>query len=121
MTWNKEDTNIDVLQNIEVGLKEAYEDNIEATDAMMMLALNVARVAVKQLFGYGKGQNGNPNGPFEAQVVNHIVEIAQMRIIKMKSITPDDFDKCISKVHRSVDTHRAYGPRGYYEFIQEYV
>jgi len=121
MTWDKEDNNIDVLQNIEIGLKIAYEENASATDAMMMLALNKARVAVKQLFGYGRGQIGTPNGPFETKVVGHVLEIAQMRIVEMKSITPDEFDKCISKVSRSVDTHRAHGPRGYYDFIQEYV
>ena len=121
MTWDNEDDKIDVLQNIEIGLKMAYEENETATDAMMMLALNKARISVKQLFGYGKGQNGVPNGPFESKVVSHILEIAHMRIVEMKSITIDEFDKCISKVYRSVDTHRAYGPRGYYEFIQEYV
>jgi hypothetical protein len=88
---------------------------------MMIMALGIARVAVKQLFGYGRGQNGIPNGEFENRIVSHIVDIAKLRIVQLKSITPDDYDKCITKICRSVDTHRAYGPRGYYEFIRQYM
>jgi hypothetical protein len=121
MTREEENGNIDVLQNIEFGLSKAYEKNSEATDAMMMIAIGKARIAVKQLFGYGKGQNGVPDGAFENYVVGHILEIAKMRISELKSLSPDEFDKCITKVGRSVDTHRAYGPRGYYEFIKNYV
>lgn len=33
----------------------------------------------------------------------------------------DAFVKCLDKVARSVDTHRDYGIRGYYEFVKGYV
>jgi hypothetical protein len=36
-------------------------------------------------------------------------------------MTLDAYVKCLDKVARSVDTHRAYGIRGYYEFIKDYV
>ena len=121
MTWNKDDSNIDVLQNIESGLKAIYQKHVSVTDAMMMLALQKGRIAVKQQHGYGKGQNAGPDNEFESDVIKHIVAVAEFRIGKVNALTPDDYDKCVTKISRSVDTHRAYGVRGYYDFIKNYV
>ena len=55
------------------------------------------------------------------QVNELIVEIGMMRINKINALQLDDFVKLIDKIARSVDTHRQYGVRGYYEFIKSYV
>ncbi|MEK7412067.1 MAG: hypothetical protein AAB263_01985 [Planctomycetota bacterium] len=121
MTLDNNDTQLDVLQNIEVGLKLIYERHPQCTDAMMLLALHKGRIAVKQRNGYGRGQNATPDNDVEQAVIAHIVEVGESRIGKINALTADDYDNCVAKISRSVDTHRAYGARGYYDFIKGYV
>lgn len=119
--WDSEDRFLDVLQNIEASLKGCYERDEKITDSMVMPALNKSKIAIQQKFGFGKGRNAHPESPLEVQVNELIVEIGMMRINKINALQLDDFVKLIDKIARSVDTHRQYGVRGYYEFIKSYV
>lgn len=112
---------LDVLQDIEIGLKRVYEANATCTDGMIVLALKKAAAAIKQKHGYGRGLNSAPDHQVESEVIACLLEIGTRRIGKIDQLTLDDFEKCIAKISRSVDTHRDYGIRGYYEFIRNYV
>lgn len=112
---------LDVLQNIEFFLKTIYEGDPTLSDLAAMLALRKARVAIKQKFGFGRGMNGNPENETEKRIIDAVVEIGLARIGKINDLTLNAFDKCIDKVAQSVDRHRVFGERGYYEFIKDYV
>jgi len=56
MNFN-DDKHLDVCQNIEVGLKRQYESNPRLTDGLCTLALDSAKIAIKQYFGYAKNEN----------------------------------------------------------------
>lgn len=46
------DEHLDVCQNIEVGLKEEYENNNKLTDIKTIFALENAKIAIKREFGF---------------------------------------------------------------------
>ena len=52
----KNDEHLDVCQNIEVGLKEEYENNENLTDIKTIFALENAKIAIKQEFGFAKNE-----------------------------------------------------------------
>jgi hypothetical protein len=109
------------LSEIEAALIPLYEQYPTTTDAWMMMALSKSRVALKQAYGYGKGRNGTPDNEFERSVIDAMVRIGRHHIDTAKALSLDEFDKCVDKICRSVDTHRQHGLRGYYEFITHYI
>ena len=121
MSWDRDDIHLDVLQNIEQGLVEAYRSAAALTDGRVTLSLGKAKAAIKQRFGYGKGLNIQPDSPTEAAIIDGMVAIGMKRIGTGTAMSLDAFVKCLDKVARSVDTHRDYGIRGYYEFVKGYV
>jgi hypothetical protein len=123
MSWDPNDISLDVLQNIEQGLVAVYRSDAGLTDGRVMLSLGKAKAAIKQRFGYGKGLDVRPDSPAEAAIIERMVAIGMERIGTGtgEAMTLDAYVKCLDKVARSVDTHRAYGIRGYYEFIKDYV
>ncbi len=112
---------LDVLQNIEFGLKQVYENNADASDSDIIISLPKAIISIKQKNGFAKNQDASPKNQTEKDVIDYISEIAEARIGKINNLTLKEYIKCINKVEKSVKRHNAYGRRGYYEFIKNYV
>jgi len=121
MTWDKNDKSMDVLQNIESELVQIYNRANELTDAMVLVALAKGRAAIKQKYGFGRGLNSCPDSKHEASIIDRIVEIGVERIGKVNSLSLQEYENCIVKISRSVDTHRMHGVRGYYDFVKRFV
>ena len=116
----KDDEHLDVCQNIEVGLKQEYEENPTLTDLLCINALENACIAIKQEFGYAKNQKVSASPETEG-VINWCVSIGLERIGNVNELTLKDFIRRIDKIKKSVRRHSASGSRGYYEFIKNYV
>jgi hypothetical protein len=119
-TDSNEDPHIDVLQNIEVGLRSLYDRSPTLTDTQCMFALDSAKVAAKQAFGYAKNEPLKIL-PATEPIVDWCVAVGRERIDKINDLTLKEYLSCIDKIKRSVKRHSASGPRGYYEFIREFV
>ena len=119
MNFN-EDKHIDVCQNIEVGLRREYEANPELTDTKCMFALEAAKVAIKQEFGFAKNERLN-RAPGTEGIIDWCVGIGRARIDKVNDLTLKEYIARVEKIKKSVKRHSAAGPRGYYEFIRNYV
>ncbi len=116
----KDDEHLDVCQNIEIGLREQYELYPELTDNNCIFALENAKIAIKQMFGYA--QNETVTDMKEVQgIINWCVNIGLERIEKINKLTLKEYITRIEKICRSVKRHSNYGSRGYYEFIKNYV
>lgn len=70
MSWDRDDIHLDVLQNIEQGLVEAYRSVAALTDGRVTLSLGKAKAAITQRFGYGKGLSVQPDSPTEAAIID---------------------------------------------------
>jgi hypothetical protein len=115
-----DDDHLDVCQNIEVGLKQQYESVPTLTDSLCIFALENAKVAVKKQFGFAKNERVTDNA-LTSGVVEWCVAVAVDRIGKVNGLTLAEYLARIDKIKRSVKRHSAYGERGYYEFIREYL
>jgi len=115
---DENDPNLHILQAIERGLVDIYETNPALTDASVVFALEVGKIAIKQIHGYAKSQNGTGE-PIHQGVIQHVVKVGKEHIGKGLSL--DDYVKCVDKVKRSVERHRSYGLRGYYDFIKKFL
>ena len=114
------DEHLDVCQNIEFGLKHQYEENSNLTDPKAMYALDHAKIAVKQLYGFAKNEQVIIDGDTKG-IIEWCVSIAEERIGKINDLTLKEYLNRIDKIKRSVKRHSEYGRRGYYEFIKDYV
>ena len=115
-----DDEHLDVCQNIEVGLKQQYEEHSELTDSLCILALESARIAVKKQYGYAKNEQV-PEHPLMKGIIEWCVAIGLARIGKVNDLTLAEYIARIDKIRRSVKLHSAYGRRGYYDFIRSFV
>ena len=119
MDW-ADDQHLDVLQNIEFGLKREYESNDRLTDVKTIYGLDNVRIAVKQMFGYAKNEKAIIDKDTEG-IIGLCLTVAKERIVDLKDCTLKEYLDCIEKIKRSVKRHSDYGRRGYYEFIKDYV
>ena len=110
----------DVLQNIEAGLKAEYESNPDLTDERCAFALDQAKIAVKQRFGFAANESCRVNPDLQG-IVDWCVEVASMRVNDESGPTLREFVARIDKVSRSVRRHAGGGNRSYYEFIREFL
>lgn len=115
-----DDAHLDVCQNIEFGLRSEYERSPTLTDTQCMFAIDSAKVAVKQAFGYAQNQPLKVL-PGTEGVVEWCVEVGQKRVGAQSDLTMKEYVACLEKIKRSVKRHSAAGSRGYYEFIRDYV
>lgn len=118
MNEDDNDPFLPILKDIEGGLVDIYDSDPGLTDASVMFALEIGKIAIKQAHGYAKSQNGTP-GPEHLAVVQHVVAIGTKHI--GKGLTLDEYVKCADKVKRSVERHRSHGMRGYYDFMQQFL
>lgn len=115
-----DDKHLDVLQNIEAGLKQEYERHPDLTDSLCVLALDNAKIAVKQQFGYARNESVTHH-PLAQGIIDWCVFIGKERIGKINDLTLAEYLKAIDKVKRSVVRHSTEGRRAYYEFIRRFI
>jgi len=115
-----DDIHLDVLQNIEAGLKLEYENNPDLTDKTTIRGLENAKVAVKQEYGFGKSEKLVIDDDTRG-MIKWCVYIGKERINKINNLTLKEYLSKIDKVKRSVQRHSEYGKRAYYEFIKDFV
>lgn len=115
-----DDKRLDVLQNIEFGLKNEYEKNGQLTDSKTIVALDYAKIAVKQEFGFAKNEKLIVEDITKG-IIDWCVTIGKERIDTVNNLALKEYVSCIDKIKRSVDRHSRFGKRAYYEFIKEYV
>ncbi len=114
------DEHLDVCQNIEVGLKQQYQQQADLTDTLCVFALDAAKTAIKQRFGYAKNEKVTEH-PLAQGVIAWCVSVGEERIGKVNNLTLKDYLTQIDKIKRSVNRHSKDGQRAYYEFIKNYV
>jgi hypothetical protein len=119
MSFN-DDKYLDVCQNIEAGLKAQYELNPALTDERCAYALQSAKVAVKQRFGYGANESCAVSADLQG-VVDWCVTVASERVNESTGPTLKEFLARIDKVTRSIQRHAKDGNRSYYSFIKEFL
>ena len=119
MSFN-DDKYLDVCQNLEAGLKIEYERNGSLTDARCAYALERAKIAVKQRFGFGKNESSSVSADLQG-VVDWCVSVAHQRVNETTGPSLKEFLARLDKVTRSVRRHAHDGSRGYYSFIKEFL
>lgn len=113
---------LDVLQNIELGLKMIYEDHADASDFHIMQGLGKSIIAMKKKKVSAKNQNADPDNEIEKEVISHVAQIEDMRVGKMNNLTDEEYMRCINEIAKSVKRHNAVGGRtGYYGFIKRFI
>ena len=115
-----DDKFLDICQNIEAGLKLEYERHPELTDQMCAYALDRAKVAVKQRFGFGMNESSRVNPELQG-IVDCCVVIAGERVNESTGPTLKEFLTRMDKVNRSIKHHAQDGSRSYYTFIQQFL
>lgn len=74
-----DDEFLDACQNIEAGLKIEYEQNPALTDERGAFALDQAKIAVKQRFGFAKNESC-PVDRDRQEIIDWCVECAATRV-----------------------------------------
>ena len=115
-----DDKFLDVCQNIEAGLKPEYERNQSLTDERCAYALERAKVAVKQRFGYGANESSSVTADLQG-IVDWCVSVANERVNETTGPTLKEFLARIDKVTRSVRRHAKDGSRSYYSFVKDFL
>ena len=115
-----DDAHIDVCQNIEAGLKKQYELNPQLTDALCIFALDSAKIAIKQHYGFAKNEKVTTH-PLAQGIIEWCAAVGVERIGKINDLTLAEYLKRVEKIKRSVVLHSKYGSRGYYEFIKDFM
>jgi len=114
------DKHLDICQNIEVGLKYQYEINPHLTDSICILALDNAKIAIKQQFGYARNESVS-HIPEIKGIIDWCVAVGLEHIEETNGLTLKEYVAAIEKIRRSVARHAKDGSRGYYEFIQNFL
>ena len=115
-----DDKYLDVCQNIEAGLKMAYERDLGLTDEKCVYALDRAKIAVKHRFGYGLNES-IAVGPELQGIVDWCVQVAGDRVNDATGPTLKEFLTRMDKVGRSVKRHSSDGRRAYYLFVRDFL
>ena len=115
-----DDKHIDVCQNIEMGLKREYERRPHLTDSLCILALENAKIAAKQHYGYAKNESVSSASEIQG-IIEWCVAIAHERVGKVNDLTLKEFIARIEKIRSSVELHSGAGSRSYFEFVREYL
>ena len=116
----EDDEHLDVCQNIEAGLKMQYEQHADLTDKLCVFALDAAKVAVKQHFGFARNEKAT-NHPTAQGIIAWCVTLGDERVGKVNNLTLKEYLNRIDKIKRSVNRHSTDGPRAYYEFIRNFI
>ena len=115
-----DDEHMDVCQNIEFSLTREYEQNPRLTDSLCILALDSAKIAAKQQFGFAQNESF-ARAPEIQGIIERCVAIATERVGKVNDLTLKEFVARLDKIKRSVQRHSGTGSRSYYEFIKAFM
>ncbi len=115
-----DDKHLDVCQNIEFGLKTQYEINPHLTDSICILALDSAKIAVKQKFGYAANERVSKDGNVQ-DIIEWCIGVGLERIGKVNDLTLKEYVARIEKIRSSVERHACDGNRSYYHFIKRFL
>jgi hypothetical protein len=105
---------------IESRLSDSYGFAPGLTDRLCVLALDNSITALKQHFGFAKNETVLTRPDID-DIVVQVVAIGVNSIDRMPGVTLKDYIAVINKIRKSVIRHSAFGPRAYYDFIQDYV
>lgn len=115
-----DDKHLDVCQDIEAGLKRRYEMHPRLTDLLCMLALDNAKIAIKQEFGFARNESAARTDA-TAGIIDDCVARGLARIGKINDLTLKEYLARLDKIRGSVVRHHALGgKRGYYNFIKKF-
>ena len=115
-----DDEHLDVCQNIEFGLTREYDQNPRLTDSQCILALDAAKIAVKQHFGFAQSESFS-RAPEIQGIIERCVAIATERVALINDLTVKEYVNCLEKIKRSVQRHSGTNPRSYYQFIKQFM
>jgi hypothetical protein len=114
------DFQLAVCQLIESGLSAEYDALPELTDALCVIGLDNSIIALKHEFGFAKNEAVRSHPAIDG-IVAHVVDVGVGNIGEADGLTLKEFVALVNKVKKSVVLHSAFGPRGYYDFIRNYV
>ena len=115
-----DDEHVDVCQNIEFGLKQQYESNSRLTDSLCILALDSAKIAIKQQFGYAQNERVSSDENAKG-IIAWCVGVGLARIDNVNGLTLKEYVARIEKIKGSVVLHAGDGSRSYYHFIKHFL
>ena len=96
-----------------------YRSNLQLTDSVCELALDHAKIAIKQHFGFAQNERVSQSEAI-APIVSSCVQIGVERIGKFNDLTLKEFVARIDKVKASVRRHSHDGPRAYFAFVSPF-
>ncbi|MES3022022.1 MAG: hypothetical protein V4857_10610 [Pseudomonadota bacterium] len=109
-----------LCQAIEIGLCDEYLQTPELNDALCIIALDNAIIALKQKYGFAKNETVISR-PAIDRVISHVVNTGLDNIGKTGDLTLKEYIAVVNKIKRSVARHSVFGPRAYGDFIKNYV
>lgn len=115
-----DDKHLDVLQNIEFGLKHQYEINPRLTDTLCILGLDNAKIAIKQKFGFAQNERVTSTEDIQG-IIEWCVAVGLERIGKVNDLTLQEYIAQLETIRRSVVRHSKDGRRAYFEFVRNYL
>jgi hypothetical protein len=130
-----EEEYLDVLQNIEFGIVQVYNDNPNLTDTGTMYAVETL---IKVYSGELQGREvALPQfKPEEREAYDAARAMCELRLgrgsltddkgreIKLDAepLTVEEIIACLKRVRKSIETwYKRGGRRGYYEFVRQYL
>jgi hypothetical protein len=119
-SMSDDDKYLDVLEEIETGLKKQYELNPTLTDVACAFALDQSKIAVKQKFGFAKNESCRVD-PVQQGIVDWCVDVAARLVDESNGPSVKEYLARVEKVARSVRRHSSDGERAYYLFIREFL
>lgn len=111
---------LDLCKAIETGLCNEYRRQAALTDALCIIGLDNAVIALKQHAGFAKNETVLSHPGIDG-VVAQVRTIGLDQIAQGDNLTLKDIIAAINKIKKSVARHTAYGPRAYFTFVQDYV
>lgn len=109
-----------VCERIERELCAEYELNAALTDTKCIFALDRAKIAVKQAYGFAKNENPAVDPSLQG-ITTRMVALARAVVDESNGPTLRDFTARIDKIARTVRRHSHDGNRAYFEFVRDYL
>lgn len=120
MNQFSEDPHLDVCQNIEAALVQCYRRDDALTDLVCEFALDNAKIAIKQQFGFAQNERVSQSESV-APIVALCTQIGMARIGKFNNLTLKEYVARLDKIKTSVRRHSSAGACGYYEFLSPFM
>ena len=120
MMHNLEERELAMLRDIEFALVQEYEANQDLSDLKVAHAMDHAKVAVKQAYGFAQKQTVSDAEDIQG-IITQCREVGKKWIDANEEVDAREFCRLLDKVKRSINRHATQGLRGYYEFVQNYV